>query len=60
VGIVTALCPLIGYDAACSLAKESLRSRVPVGKLAVERGLLTEEEAETALDPMRMTIIPEE
>ena len=59
VGIVTALCPLIGYDAACSLAKESLRTRVPVGQLAVERGLLTAEQAEAALDPMRMTIIPE-
>ena len=34
VGIVTALCPLIGYDAACSLAKESLahaRARWAVG-----------------------------
>lgn len=57
VGIVTALCPLIGYDAACSLAKESLRTHVPVGQLAVERGLLTAQQAEEALEPVRMTMI---
>lgn len=55
VGVVTALCPLIGYDAACALAEESLRTQVPIGELAVARGLLTKEQADAALDPIKMT-----
>jgi len=55
VGIVTALCPLIGYSAACSLAKESLRTRTPIRELVVKHGYLTAQQAEEALEPQRMT-----
>ena len=55
VGVVTALCPKIGYNAACSLAREALRTNRPVGKIALERGLLTEQELQTLLDPVAMT-----
>ena len=55
VGVVTALCPKIGYNAACSLAREALRTNRPVGKIALERGLLTERELQTLLDPAAMT-----
>ena len=55
VGVVTALCPKIGYNAACSLAREALRTNRPVGKIALERGLLTEQELQTLLDPAAMT-----
>ena len=36
VGITTALCPYIGYKKAASLAKESLRTGVPVKKLVLK------------------------
>ncbi len=55
IGIVTALCPLIGYSAACALAKEALRTQRPVAELAVQSGLLTPEQAARALDPLHMT-----
>ncbi|MBQ8536567.1 MAG: aspartate ammonia-lyase [Clostridia bacterium] len=55
VGIVTALCPLIGYSAACSLAKEALRTRTPIRELVVAHGLLTPQQAEQALEPRNMT-----
>ena len=55
VGVVTALCPKIGYNAACSLAREALRTNRPVGKIALEWGLLTEQELQTLLDPAAMT-----
>ena len=55
VGIVTALCPLIGYSAACKLAHEALQTHVPLRQLVLSRGLLTPEQADKALDPIAMT-----
>ena len=57
VGVVTALCPRIGYNAACSLAREALRTRRPVRELARSRGLLSEQELTALLDPAAMTSI---
>lgn len=57
VGVVTALCPKIGYNAACSLAREALRTRRPVRELARSRGLLSEQELAALLDPAAMTSI---
>ena len=54
-GIATALCPSIGYAASATLAKESLKTDVPVRELAVAKGYVTEEEAEKLLDPYAMT-----
>lgn len=55
VGIVTALNPYIGYAKAASLAKESLKTGVPVRKLAEEEGLLSPEKLNAVLDPASMT-----
>lgn len=55
VGIVTALCPHIGYAQAAALAKEALRKQVPIRKLIVERRLLTQEECDTVLNAYNMT-----
>ena len=55
VGMVTALCPHIGYAQAAKLAKEALATRVPIRKLIIERNILTEEECATILDPFSMT-----
>lgn len=55
IGLATALCPHIGYEAACRLACEALRTGLPVRRLALESGLLDEQEAQRLLDPLLMT-----
>ena len=55
VGISTALCPTIGYKPSAEIAKESLKTGVPVRKLVIEKGLLDPSEAEELLDPFTMT-----
>lgn len=55
VGIITALCPYIGYKKAASLAKESLRTGVPVKKLVLKHGLMKEKQLDVVLDPYAMT-----
>ena len=57
VGVVTALCPRIGYNAACSLAREALRTKCSVRELALSRGLLTAQELNALLDPAATTCI---
>lgn len=54
-GIATALCPSIGYAASATLAKESLKTDVPVRELAIAKGYITTEEADKLLDPYTMT-----
>jgi len=53
--MATALNPLIGYDAAAKIAKESFATRRPVRELAGEMTKLTSEQIEEALDPRRQT-----
>ncbi|MFH0965360.1 MAG: aspartate ammonia-lyase [Planctomycetota bacterium] len=49
VGLATLLKPLIGYEKASDLARESVRTGKSIGELAVERGYMTEKELEDAL-----------
>jgi len=53
--IVTRLNPIIGYEKAAELAKESFRTGKTVKELVVERGILSREEAERLLDPRALT-----
>ena len=53
--LATALNPIIGYDAASTVAKRALAEDETVEAVVVEEGYLTAEEAETVLDPERMT-----
>lgn len=53
--IVTRLNPIIGYDRAADLAKESMRTGKTVKELVVEKGILTKAEAERLLDPRALT-----
>lgn len=55
VGTITAVCPYIGYAQAAALAKEALKTRVPVRTLLVERGIMTAEEIEKVLNAFEMT-----
>jgi len=54
VGIVTALVPVIGYEACTDVAKEALATGRGVYELVLERKLLTRKELDKALDPSRM------
>ena len=49
--MATLLSPKIGYLKAAGLAKEALEKGVPVAQLAVEKGLITPEEAKEIFDP---------
>jgi fumarate hydratase class II len=53
--LVTPLAPVIGYDAAASLAKEALRTGNTVRELAREKGLMPQEELDRLLDIRRLT-----
>jgi fumarate hydratase class II len=53
--LATALNPSIGYDRAAEVAKAALKEGRTVREVVVERGYLTEDEADEVLDPERMT-----
>lgn len=55
VGIITALCPHVGYETSADLAKEAIQTGVPIRTLILKKGLLTEEELNVILDPVNMT-----
>ena len=55
VGIITALCPHIGYEAAADLAKRAIETGGSVKDLILEEGVLDEETLEKILDPYSMT-----
>ncbi|MEO5813930.1 MAG: aspartate ammonia-lyase [Gemmatimonadaceae bacterium] len=55
IGIVTALVPVIGYEASTEIAREALASGRGVYELVMERGLLTREQLDRALNPETMT-----
>jgi len=58
VGIVTTLCPIIGYTEACHLASEAIQTGASVRELALEKGILTAEELDRLMDPYKMTLQP--
>ncbi|MGW9413539.1 aspartate ammonia-lyase [Arthrobacter cupressi] len=51
IGVVTILNPIIGYDAATSIARQALSTGASVSSLVLERGLLTAEQLEEILRP---------
>jgi aspartate ammonia-lyase len=55
IGIVTALVPVLGYETATEIAKEALESGRGVYDLVCDRGLMTREELDRALNPEAMT-----
>ena len=55
VGIITALCPHIGYAKAASLAKEALAKQVSVRRLVLEQKVMSEKELDTILNAYGMT-----
>jgi aspartate ammonia-lyase len=55
IGIVTALVPVIGYEASTEIARDALASGRGVYELVMERGLLTRDQLDQALNPDAMT-----
>ena len=55
VGIITAICPYVGYQKAAEIAKEAIKTGESVRKLIIEQGILTEEQMDEILDPVQMT-----
>ncbi|AKH97576.1 class II fumarate hydratase [Halanaeroarchaeum sulfurireducens] len=53
--LATALNPTIGYDKASEVAKEALKKGKTIREVVVEKGYLTEEEADEVVDPEKMT-----
>jgi len=53
--LATALNPQIGYDKASDAAKTALKEGKTVREVVIEKGYLTEEEADDVLDPEKMT-----
>ena len=51
----TALNPYIGYERAAEVVKESTRTGRPIRELVVERGWMTDEELDRALDVLHLT-----
>ncbi len=55
VGIVTALCPYLGYKKSAELAKEALAKDIKIKDLILQYGLIEPERLDKMLDPFAMT-----
>ena len=55
IGIITAICPYVGYETAAEVAKEALKTDRSVKELIVERGLMDEAQLARVMDPYHMT-----
>lgn len=55
VGIITAICPYVGYQKSAEIAKEAIKTGESVRKLIIEKGLLTKEQMDEIMDPVQMT-----
>ena len=55
IGIITALCPHLGYKRTADLAKQALKSGMSVKEIILSEKIFTSEELEKILDPASMT-----
>lgn len=55
VGIITAICPHVGYKEAAKIAKTALKTGEPVRNIVLNEGILDESALDTILDPYGMT-----
>lgn len=55
VGIITAICPHVGYQKAADIAKRAMKSGDSVRELILKENLLTEAELDEILNPVQMT-----
>ena len=55
VGVITAICPHVGYQKAADIAKQAIKTGESVRELILKEGLLTEAELNEIMDPVNMT-----
>ncbi|MGL6200710.1 MAG: aspartate ammonia-lyase [Lachnospiraceae bacterium] len=55
VGIITAICPHVGYNKASEIANKAIQTGASVKELILKEGLLSENDLEQILDPYSMT-----
>ena len=56
VGIITAICPYVGYKKAASIAKKAIKTGRSVTQIAIEEKVLSKDKLEKILDINEMTI----
>jgi len=54
VGVITAICPAIGYNLSAEIAKTAIDTGGSVRAVLKSKGIFTDEEIETLLDPRKM------
>ena len=54
IGIITALCPYIGYTKASKLAKKALRENKNIRDIVLQENILSENELDKILNPLNM------
>ena len=54
VGVITAICPKVGYKESADIAKEAIKTGASVREVLGRTGLFTDEEIEKILDPETM------
>lgn len=55
VGIITAICPHVGYQKAAEIAKNAMKTGESVRSLILKEGLLDEKDLDEILEPVHMT-----
>lgn len=55
VGIITAVCPYVGYEKTADIAKKAINSNESVRSLILKENIMDEEELSRILDPIHMT-----
>lgn len=55
VGIVTAICPYVGYKEAAKIAKTAIKTGEPIREIILKQGILKEAELNEVLDAVAMT-----
>ncbi len=54
VGVITAICPKVGYKKSATVAKEAIKTGKSVREVLRDSGILSEQEIESILDPKTM------
>ena len=54
VGVITAICPKVGYAESASIAKEAIKTGRSVREVLESRNIMSEEEINELLDPVSM------
>ena len=54
VGVITAICPTVGYKLSADIAKTAIKTGEPVRKILKSKNIFTDEEIDKILDPTTM------